>query len=143
MKKIVWDEMYSVGVAELDNHHRRLAELINSLIDHAQAASDRQLVEKAMSALRAYAFYHFGREELLMAQSGFPSLGPHLTEHEMFCETLKQIGNNAAMGLVDLKRLSDFLVDWWSHHILEVDMQYKPFMAAADGEAGTPAPSHI
>lgn len=134
MKRIVWDEGFSVGVAELDGHHRRLADLINSLADHAQAESDRQMAEKTISVLRNYAFYHFGREEQLMAQSGFPALESHLAEHERFCETLKQIGNNTAMGLIDLRRLTDFLADWWSHHILEVDMQYKPFLATTPGD---------
>lgn len=141
MKKIEWDHTFSVGVAELDGHHQRLAELINSLVDHAKAKSDRLLVEKTLSTLTAYAFYHFGREEQLMAQHGFPSLAAHLTEHEQFCETVKQIGNNAAAGLIDIQRLTDFLVDWWSHHILEVDMQYKPFLAAAAGADTAAAPS--
>lgn len=132
MKKIEWNETFSVGVAELDGHHRRLAELINSLADHVvHAPGDKLLIDKAISTLAAYAFYHFGREEQLMAQAGFSELPSHLAEHEQFCEMIKEIGRNATMGLIDLKRLTDFLVLWWSHHILEVDMQYKPYLAAA------------
>lgn len=140
MNKIVWDDALSVGVAELDGHHRRLAELINSLVDHGEDLSDKHLINNTISTLTAYAFYHFGREEQLMARSAYPQLESHLAEHERFCETMKEISRNAHMGLTDLKRLTDFLVAWWSHHIREVDVQYKPFLADKAASAAT-APS--
>lgn len=33
MEKIIWDEGFSVGVSEMDRQHRRIIELINSLIE--------------------------------------------------------------------------------------------------------------
>lgn len=129
MAKIIWDDSFSVGVAELDSQHQRLADLVNLLHDHAREPLDNKLMEKAISKLTVYAFTHFGHEEKLLAQCGYPDLESHMGEHEEFGQALMKFSREAAVGMLDRPKLFNFLSEWWAHHILEVDMQYKPFIA--------------
>lgn len=131
MEKITWDDSYSVGVAELDSQHQRLADLINLLHDQAREPADARLMEKAISKLTVYAFTHFGHEEKLLAQYGYPNLESHVNEHEDFGQTLVKFSRDAAVGMLDQAKLFNFLAEWWAHHILDVDMQYKPYVAQA------------
>lgn len=130
MDMITWNESFSVGVAELDSQHQRLADLINLLHAQAQEPADNKLLEKAISKLTVYAFTHFGDEEKLLARCGYPDLEAHIAEHEEFGQTLMRFSRDAAVGMLDRPKLFRFLKEWWAHHILDVDRQYKPFVAA-------------
>lgn len=129
MDKIIWDDSLSVGVAELDSQHRRLADLINLLGEEARASGSGKLLEKAIGKLTVYAFTHFGHEEKLLAQCGFPGLEAQRAEHDEFSQTLMRFSRDAAVGMLDQTQLFNYLSKWWVHHILEEDMRYKPFVA--------------
>lgn len=129
MDKIIWDDSLSVGVAELDSQHRRLADLINLLGEEARASGNGKLLEKAIGKLTVYAFTHFGHEEKLLAQCGFPGLEAQRAEHDDFSQTLMRFSRDAAVGMLDQTQLFNYLSKWWAHHILEEDMRYKPFLA--------------
>ena len=129
MKKIIWDDSLSVGEAELDSQHRRLADLINLLGEEARESGNGKLVEKAIGKLTVYAFTHFGHEEKLLARCGFPGLEAQRAEHDQFSQTLMRFSRDAAVGLLDQAKLFNYLSQWWAHHILEEDMRYKPFVA--------------
>lgn len=124
MEKIVWDESFSVGSVELDKQHRHLAELINSVADCDSAVR----MQRLLSRLTLYALYHFGREEQLMEECGFPGVGKHVAEHEEFCQTTLRMGRDTVVGIVRPNELFRFLSQWWSHHVLDMDMQYKPYL---------------
>lgn len=49
MPKIVWNESYSVGVAELDTHHRQLADLINRLTEYRQIPCNLAFVDDTLA----------------------------------------------------------------------------------------------
>lgn len=129
MALIDWDDSCSVGVAELDGQHQRLADLVNRLHAHVQAQGDGKLLEAAIKKLTVYAFTHFGHEEKLLAEAGYPQLESHRGEHEEFGQMLMRFSGDAAAGMLDRAQLIGFLTRWWSHHILVVDMQYKPLLA--------------
>lgn len=129
MQKIHWDESMSVGVAELDSQHQRLADLVNRLVDLPPGPNNAKFMEQAIAKLTVYAFTHFGHEEKLLARVGYPELEAHRSEHEDFGQTLMRFSHDAAAGVLDRPRLFNYLSDWWTHHILDADMRYKPFVA--------------
>lgn len=138
MPRIVWNDAYSVGVAELDGHHRYLAELINRLAEYRQAPSDQGAVDEILAALQDYATYHFEAEERLLARCGFPHQESHQLEHRQFCEAMAELRYGATLGIVAIDRLFVFLTRWWKHHILKEDHKYKPFVETIKEPLGTP-----
>lgn len=130
MNKILWNESFSVGVSELDSHHRHLARLINQLSDSHGPDDDGEIVSEAISGLVKYASYHFEYEEALMAKHEFPHEEKHRGEHTKFCEIIAEISFGATLGVIKVSELVDYLNRWWANHILREDMLFKPFFAA-------------
>ena len=60
MPRIEWSESFSVGVAEIDEQHRRWVELINKLHD---AIMDKkvspEMTDKILSEMIDYSHFHF------------------------------------------------------------------------------------
>lgn len=136
---IIWNDRYSVGVALLDQHHRRLAQLINRL---AECASERALSESVgdvLDALVRYAEYHFRHEEALMEAAGYPALAEHRGEHLAFCEMISETCYTAMHGIIGIDELLDYLTLWWQEHILLEDMRYRPLLGSLDHPALAPA----
>jgi len=130
--KIVWNDSFSVGEPQLDKHHQELARLINELYDCISEPGDYQGVVNMLAALRYYAGYHFEHEERVMAEHGFPGLEAHQDEHRRFGAVIDEIRRGAAQGMVRPDRLCVYLTRWWTHHVLEHDMAYKPFVSVRE-----------
>lgn len=129
MNKILWNESFSVGVSELDSHHRHLARLINQLSESQGPDDGGEIVSEAISGLVMYASYHFEYEEALMAKHEFPLQEKHRGEHTKFCEIIAEISFGATLGIIKVSELVDYLNRWWTNHILREDMLFKPFFA--------------
>ena len=130
MNRLCWNDSFSVGVSELDEHHRRLAELINKLADEVDATPESEAVVDILSALSDYANYHFAREEKLLEQHQYPALGEQIDEHSHFCEIVADACYDATCGDLNLHSLLDYLRHWWVDHILRNDFRYKSFLHA-------------
>lgn len=127
MPIISWEQKYSVGVVELDNHHKQLISLINEL--HFAMGNDRgqQLVEGIINDMLAYAKMHFKIEENYMRESGYLGMLQHFREHERFVEKTQEMAQRCEEGEFVLSfEVIQFLSDWLKCHILETDMKYVP-----------------
>lgn len=125
---IIWNEAFSVGVDELDEHHRHLAHLINQLATHSGEDLHSEAMVDILTALVSYAEYHFGKEEALMADAGYHELDGHRQEHLHFCEVISETCYGASLGIVGVKELFSYLTRWWRNHILLEDMKYRPYL---------------
>jgi hemerythrin len=128
--KIVWTDSLSVGAPLLDRHHQELARLINELADHLSAPADSKELLNILTALDYYAGYHFEHEERVMAEHGFPGLEAHRNQHRRFSAVIAEIRRGITRGIVRPDRLYVYLTRWWNHHVLNHDMEYKPFITA-------------
>ena len=131
MAFMTWTPDMSVGLAELDEDHQVLIRVINELAEN-QGRSDRVSVLKGcFNHLRHYAEYHFAREEAVLRSVGYRSLGDHHKEHAAFSDTMRDLAvrfderPEEVVGEVN-KELLSYLRGWLQHHILVVDMDYKP-----------------
>ncbi len=126
MALIEWQESYSVGVAKLDDDHKRLIDIIRR-VDEADKAG--RSVQWVLEELRSYAEYHFRGEEERLAAAGYPDLEEHKREHHAFVEWLTTVERtynmapDAAFHIAET--VNDYLSEWLTHHILLIDMQYK------------------
>jgi len=131
MSYLQWTENLSVGVARMDDHHKKLVDLINQVFE-AMSGDATATVDTVLSDLLDYTRYHFGEEEKLLAACGYPDLEEHQGVHRaMVKEVLdmrqRYLENPAS---VPASETLDFLSKWLMRHIIGKDLRYRPFAEA-------------
>ncbi|MFC1583144.1 bacteriohemerythrin [Candidatus Neomarinimicrobiota bacterium] len=131
---ISWDNSWSVGMEEIDNDHKKLVHLIQTLFGALITVQAKDYIEKIVSDLIDYTKYHFKREEEILAERGYERLDEHKELHRLLsahvtemCNYIVEKGGSEDLGDDVYKFLKHWLVD----HILEEDMRYKPFLVGA------------
>jgi hemerythrin-like metal-binding protein len=125
-----WTEEYSVGVRELDDHHRELFSLLDSNLKSVIDKNENSNTIVADSKkLQEYAVTHFEAEEKLFLKIKYPDTIAHIQEHEEFRKELQKL-DTLAHGTDDLARLKLllFLSTWFTKHIITADKKYIPYL---------------
>jgi diguanylate cyclase (GGDEF)-like protein/hemerythrin-like metal-binding protein/PAS domain S-box-containing protein len=121
-----WNNNFNTGIASIDEQHRRLVALINTLASHLTHKSEISTLETVFTELSEYAAYHFHSDEDIWAQY-FPNdelETEHKQEHDSFAKTILDLKNKENIKPMD-QVLSDtlsFLTHWLAYHILNSDM---------------------
>ncbi len=134
MAIISWSQDYSVGVVELDTHHKQLIKMINEL--HFAMSKDRgqQLVAEIVNGIGDYAKMHFQVEETYMHEGEYLGILKHIREHKGFVEKAQEMANRCDEGEFILSfEVIEFLSDWLKNHILKSDMKYVPALKSKGG----------
>lgn len=128
-----WDESYLVNIEKLDKHHQKLMTLFNKLHNdlhvYQDIAQKSPLIEKALTELINYSFYHFQAEEELMIKYDYPNYISHKTEHDRFKLQVNQLmeqHKESAFGMAF--PVLHFINEWLTTHIINVDKQYEPYL---------------
>ena len=114
----------------MDTQHRLLLKLCHdaaALLATGNEASNQ--IHVVLNALCLYAKVHFTAEEELLAASGYPDLAAQRAEHDQYWGALTRHLEAACAGTPDREALYRFLTEWWRHHILVSDMEYKAWLA--------------
>jgi len=90
MPLIQWSNQLSVGIASIDEQHKKLVNMINVLNDALEEGQTNEVLGKIFDSLAVYTVKHFGYEEELFAQHGYGASSEHKLEHEAL---LKQVGD--------------------------------------------------
>jgi hemerythrin-like metal-binding protein len=122
MALITWNNALSTGIAEQDNQHKKLIDLINQLNDAMHSGKGNDIMGKVLTELVNYTVYHFGYEEKLMGQHGYSDTPAHKAEHAKFVQTAgdfkKKFESGSAVVSVEIM---NFLRDWLTNHIMRTD----------------------
>jgi hemerythrin len=131
MPIVEWSETFSVGIGEIDQHHRHLMDLLNKLYDDFSEGSAAKDLGPVLDELVDYATYHFSCEERWMTQSSYPKLPEHRGEHERFIRRVNEIQKDFLNTgtRVYLETLT-FVKNWLTNHILQTDAEYGRYIAA-------------
>ncbi len=124
-----WNQEYSVNVGQLDEQHKKLVEMINTL-DNSMKSGDRiETIRVILDELLDYTAYHFETEERLLVQYGYPRVENHRKEHDALSWRVLDLRTRFDSGAgVEAKEILDFLTDWLKNHILFSDKQYGSFL---------------
>lgn len=121
---IEWDDTYSIGIDELDNHHRNLIQLLNRSYFLILQGSDLTELSLLLGELIKYAQYHFAAEEELMRQHQYTHLDRHVSEHYSFTDKLLSFTQEMADGKRCLSiEIFEFIRNWLLDHILKIDSE--------------------
>jgi len=138
MSRIVWGKRYSVKVANLDDQHRRMAELVNEMNDAINENGEREKILEGFKTLIEYTGGHFAAEEALMKKHDYPDLKKHKKEHKDLINLLREIKKqfereSKSFSDFDYDLAKDWLVihsDWLTVHLTHSDKDLGSFLNA-------------
>ncbi len=126
MPLMTWNDRMSVGIRILDEDHKRLVGMVNTLFDGIQAEQGKETVGRILDGLVQYTVEHLQREEDLLAQTGYPEGAAHKAMHQALCQQVLDVqqkfreGASATLSL----EVMYFLKNWLIHHIQGADRKY-------------------
>ncbi len=126
---ITWDNSYSVGVALIDNQHKRLINIINELHDAMGAGKGKDVLGKVLHELIQYVNTHFKTEEEHMVKYHYPDYETHRYEHEKLTDEVKRFYDDFNSGKAVLSiQIMNFLRNWLMDHIVVKDKKFGKFL---------------
>lgn len=130
MDMFVWSERFDVGVDLINDQHKKLIELINSLSDKMLQGKSSEILGEVLKEIVNYGIYHFDSEEELLLKYGYEETEAHMKDHASFKKNITSLVEEYDAGSyrVSIDTLQ-FLKDWITIHILKTDMKYKDFLS--------------
>jgi hemerythrin len=127
---VVWDDKFSVGIAEIDRQHKSLIDFTNELFDACRTAGAEDVFRTTVRKAVAYVKTHFAYEEALMRVHGYPDMPVHKLEHEEFVRQILQKVSDYEEGRPFVANaFVRFLKDWYLNHIAISDFKYRKFFS--------------
>ncbi|KAB2926192.1 MAG: hypothetical protein F9K30_06760 [Dechloromonas sp.] len=127
-----WHSSYSIGNWVLDNQHRLLLllcdEAVHQVPDDNVHESPGPRFRPARDELLACLDDHFRTEERLLERCSVLVYEPHHAEHVHFLRMLDARLQEVANGEIGRGVFRQFLVAWWSQHILHADRAIAPLI---------------
>ncbi|MBF0187498.1 MAG: bacteriohemerythrin [Magnetococcales bacterium] len=125
-----WQARMSVGVEALDEDHRQLLTLINSLYKALRIGTGGKVIGNTLEELVSYTREHFQREERVMAERRYPGLEEHKREHENMIRQVEDFLIQYRQGDYTLNQdVLKYLRNWLVEHIMGSDQQYAAHIA--------------
>jgi hemerythrin len=126
----------SVGVAVLDDDHKKLIAILNTLSDGLHEGKDADALGKALNSLIDYTDEHFKREETFLVKTKYPSVVRHMEQHKVLRQQVLAIQEkyqSSASPILSAEVMT-FLKNWLLNHILLTDKDYSPHAHAKDSK---------
>jgi hemerythrin len=128
---VEWEDRYSVGIPLIDDQHKELVRLTNELYKGCLAGEEtaREYFMSTVKGTVDYVKYHFGVEEQLLQNAGYPELAEHKRAHEAFVKHIL----DEVQSFKDGKKFVPnvfvrYLKDWILSHIAVVDRKYSAYI---------------
>ena len=135
------DQIPQVALASMNRTHHEEVERVNRLAALVARGMQGQIDEAAVTAqledLLQHTRQHFGRENSLMEQYGFPAYPVHRGEHQRVLDLMDKLQGNW-LQTHSLQPLADFLFSewpsWFDNHVQTMDRVTAGFLQQAAGE---------
>jgi hemerythrin-like metal-binding protein len=130
VKDIVWSNVLSVEVDEIDEDHRKLVNIFN-ILNHAVAEGESSdYLSAVLEELINCTVWHFSHEERLMLKYGYADSEAHKAEHQELIKSARKMQQEI---LQSDKPVADenieFLERWLTEHILTTDMRLGSYLS--------------
>jgi len=130
MKDIVWGQVLSVEVDEIDEDHRKLVGIFN-ILNHSLADGESQdYLVAVLEELINCTIWHFSHEERLMLKYGYEEIEEHKAMHQELIKSAKELKHKILQAD---KPIADedveFLEHWLTEHILTDDMRLGAYLS--------------
>jgi hemerythrin len=127
-----WNDKMSVGVAVIDQEHKKLVAMLNELYDGIQSNQAKEKLGGVLDGLIAYTASHFKHEEQFFAQTKYPDAAAHIKEHVDLVNQVLDVQKKYKSGETGTLSMEvmNFLKRWLINHIQGTDKKYGPHLNA-------------
>jgi len=126
LKKLEWDDIYSVGVKEIDEQHKLMFKTINELLEAINTKKSEAALGDIVKSLIDYKVYHFQTEEKYFKQFNYSGSEEHIARHRYFNNELNRLTSKYSNYSLEFAfELVDFLENWLIEHLMVEDQKYK------------------
>lgn len=129
---ITFDDNLITGNKTIDEQHKELINRIQKFVNACKEGDSKVKAIKMLDYLDEYTEFHFGEEEELQKNVGYPGLAQHQEKHNLFKKTIQDLydyldehegPNEQFIQLVKTK-----VVDWLFGHIKTFDRSVAEFI---------------
>jgi hemerythrin-like metal-binding protein len=125
MNLVNWSNDYSISVILIDNQHKKLVSLTNTLYlicEEKNVEKRNAVFLKCVQDAVDYTGYHFGTEETVMKKIGYPFYEKHYKEHQDFVARVVALTEELKKSTrVNPVSFVHFLKFWVLNHIAKTD----------------------
>lgn len=130
MKDLVWSNVLSVGVDEIDEDHRKLVKIFNVLNHSVMERESPEYLAAVLEELINCTVWHFSHEERLMLKHGYEGLADHKAQHQELIKSAKQLQQEILQADKPVaEEHVVFLERWLTEHILTTDMRLGSYLS--------------
>lgn len=130
MKDIVWGQILSVDVDEIDEDHRKLLDIFNILNHSLVDGESPNYLAAVLKELINCTIWHFSHEERLMLKYGYAEIEEHKAMHQELIKGARELQHKILQ--MD-KSVSEedvvFLERWLTEHILTDDRRLGDYLS--------------
>lgn len=132
VRLLTWGPEYATGHTGIDTQHEQLFRITGELHVAMRDGRGRRVIGDLVNFLADYTARHFAEEEEVMRRAAYPQLASHQELHRTLLSQVADLQRRFAAG-EQLKTMdvSEFLANWLSKHILQVDHAYVEHLKAA------------
>ncbi len=122
MAIIKWQDIYEVHVEEIDNQHKKLVSLMDTMAEAMRSGKGKTVVGRVLNELVDYTAYHFASEEEWMRRHQYREYETHKAIHRELTRRAMEMKRTFELGqpLVTAQVLQ-FLSEWLNKHIIGED----------------------
>ena len=125
-----WDNRYELGIQMIDEHHKKLVELMNNTYNLILYSTKKDEMQTILTELLKFTHYHFDAEVQIMIESEYAGLKTHVSEHNIFKKQLDEMMQNYLSGAPHVDTdIVIFLWDWLQKHILKYDKKLAAYLS--------------
>lgn len=118
--KVLWDNSLSINISIIDDQHKQLIAMINSLDEDISLVN----ASKVINELVDYTSYHFSDEESYMLKFNYSGFKEHKKMHDSFIKRLEEYIRDFEKERLSPQDLYEYLINWLTNHIKSIDRKY-------------------
>lgn len=130
VKDIVWGQVLSIEVDEIDEDHRKLVNIFNILNHAVMDGESPDYLAAVLEELVNCTVWHFSHEERLMLKYGYEEIDEHRAAHRELIKGAKALQQKIlqADNKVEDENI-EYLESWLTEHILTEDMRLGSYLS--------------
>ena len=126
---IVWKPEYNLEISIVDEQHRGIVTIINSLYYGMQNkhADNENILMLIIGMTYDYTKIHFNIEESFLKKFNYPYVKQHNKLHCELIDTLSRVSRESLLN-DDPYQFMEFLKKWWIDHICNRDRSFRNYL---------------
>jgi hemerythrin len=134
MPELKWDASLETGNSDIDNDHKYVFCLINTIDAATKCNVHGNVLEKFAELMIMYTSVHFSREQITQKKVGFKESEEHKKLHNQFVAriqamkiSLSETSTDPKTHKASIEKFNDLMKDWWFNHISKEDLKMKNY----------------